>query len=145
EPLLSGEAADAIRARARASGFTEREVHFIERAADWDEVRAAGANLSLFGARRLVEIRMHSGKPGGAGGGALVSLRAAKDPDTLSLILTPRLDRDAQAAEWVRALDAVGGWVQVWPVETQRLVGWLRARSRALGMEAEPQALEILA
>ncbi len=145
EPLLAGEAADAIRARARAVGFTEREVHFIERAADWDDVRAAAANLSLFGARRLVEIRMHSGKPGVAGGAALVALLKPKDPDTLYLILTPRLDRDAQAAEWVRTLEAVGGWVQVWPVEAQRLVGWLRARARALGLEAEPEALEILA
>jgi DNA polymerase-3 subunit delta len=35
--------------------------------------------------------------------------------------------------------------VQVWPVEAQRLVGWLRARARALGLEAEPEALEVLA
>jgi DNA polymerase-3 subunit delta len=145
EPLLSGEAADAIRARARAAGFTEREVHFIERAADWDEVRAAGANLSLFGARRLVEIRMHSGKPGVAGSAALVALLKVKDPDTLYLILAPRLDRDAQAAEWLRTLDAVGAWVQVWPVDPQRLVGWLRSRARALGLEAEPEAMEVLA
>jgi DNA polymerase III subunit delta len=145
EPLLTGEAADAIRERARAAGFTEREVHFIERAADWDDVRASGANLSLFGARRLVEIRMHSGKPGVAGGAALVSLLKAKDPDALYLILAPRLDRDAQAAEWVRTLDAVGGWVQVWPVEAQRLVGWLKGRSRALGLEADADALELLA
>jgi len=67
EPLLAAEAADAVRARARGAGFTEREVHFIERAADWDEVRASAANLSLFGARRVVEIRLTSGRPGAAG------------------------------------------------------------------------------
>ena len=145
EPLLTGEAADEIRERARAAGFTEREVHFIERAADWDDVRASGANLSLFAARRVVEIRMHSGKPGVAGGAALVALLKPKDPDTLYLILTPRLDRDAQGSEWVRTLDAVGAWVQVWPVEAQRLVAWLRARSRKLGLEADAEALELLA
>ena len=52
EPLLGGEAADAVRARARAAGFSEREVHFIERAADWDELRGSAANRSLFGDRR---------------------------------------------------------------------------------------------
>jgi DNA polymerase-3 subunit delta len=88
---------------------------------------------------------MHSGKPGVAGGAALVSLLKAKDPDAVYLILTPRLDRDAQAAEWVRTVDAVGGWVQVWPVEAQRLVGWLRGRCRALGLEADADALELLA
>ena len=34
EPLLTGEAADAVRARARADGFTERESHFLERGSD---------------------------------------------------------------------------------------------------------------
>jgi DNA polymerase III subunit delta len=145
EPLLTGEAADAIRERARALGFSEREVHFIERAADWDDVRASGANLSLFGAQRVVEIRMHSGKPGVAGGAALVALLKAKDPDTVYLILAPRLDRDAQGAEWVRTLESVGGWVQVWPVDAQRLVAWLRGRCRKLGLEADAEALELLA
>jgi DNA polymerase III subunit delta len=145
EPLLSGEAADAVRARARAAGFTEREVHFIERAGDWDEVRASAANLSLFGARRVVEIRLASARPGVGGNAALVALLGTPDPDTLWLILAPRLDRDAQSAEWVRALEAKGVWVQVWPVDPERLVGWLRGRARRLGLEASGEALELLA
>src|SRR5205807_5992731 len=88
EPLLAAEAADAVRARARGAGFTEREVHFIERAAEWDEVRASAANLSLFGARRVVEMRLTSPRPGAAGNATLVALLEARDPDTLFLILT---------------------------------------------------------
>ena len=145
EPLLAGEAADAVRQRARAAGFTEREVHFIERAADWDAVRAAAANLSLFGARRVLEIRLASAKPGAAGNAVLSALLAARDPDTLFLILAPRLDREAQAAEWVRALEARGGWVQIWPVGVDRLVTWLAARCRRLGLEPGKEALELLA
>ena len=145
EPLLGGEAADAVRARAKAAGFTERAVHFIERASDWDEVRASAANLSLFGARRLLEIRLGTGRPGAAGNAALVSLLGARDPDTLLLVLTPRLDREAQGAEWVRTLEARGGWVQIWPVDAKRLVAWLRGRSRRLGLEPSEAALELLA
>jgi len=145
EPLLCGEAADAVRARARAAGFSEREVHFIERAGDWDEVRASAASLSLFGARRTLEIRLGTGRPGAAGNAALVALLTAGDPDTLLLILTPRLDREAQGAEWVRAAESRGAWVQVWPVDPQRLVAWLRNRCRALGLEAEAEALTLLA
>ncbi|MBV8341203.1 MAG: DNA polymerase III subunit delta, partial [Gammaproteobacteria bacterium] len=145
EPLLAGEAAAAVRASARKAGFTEREVHFIERAADWDAVRASAANLSLFGARRVLEIRLTSGKPGAAGNAVLSALLAATAADTLYLILAPRLERDAQGAEWVRAIEARGGWVQVWPVDPQRLVTWLAARSRSLGLEPERAALELLA
>ena len=145
EPLLSGEAADAIRARARADGFTEREVHFIERNSVWDEVRASTSNLSLFGARRLVEIRLATARPGAAGNAALVALAEARDPDLLLLVLAPRLDRDAQGADWVRAIEARGAWLSVWPVDARRLTDWLRGRCRKLGLEASDEALELLA
>ena len=145
EPLLAAEAADAVRARARGAGFTQREVHFIERAADWDEVRASAANLSLFAARRVMEIRLASGRPGTAGNAALIALLEARDPDTLFLILTPRLDRDAQGADWVRSVEAHGAWVQIWPVDSHRLVAWLKGRCRRLKLDASDEALELLA
>ena len=145
EPLLAGEAADAVRTRARAAGFSERAVHFIERAGDWDDVRAAGANLSLFAARRLTEIRLASARPGAAGNAALVALIEARDPDTLYLILAPRLDREAQSADWLRAVEAHGAWVPVWPIDGDKLVPWLRARARRLGLTLPDEALEVLA
>jgi DNA polymerase III subunit delta len=145
EPLLTGEAADAVRCRARASGFTERETHFLERGSDWDDVRASAGNMSLFGSRRVVEIRLPSGKPGVAGNKALVALLERPDPDTVFLILTPRLDRDAQSADWVRAVEERGAWVQVWPIDVDRLPGWLRGRCRRLKLEATDEALELLA
>lgn len=145
EPLLTGEAADAIRAKARAAGFSEREVHFLDRGSDWDDVRASAGNLSLFGSRRLLELRLPTGRAGVAGNNALLALLERADPDTLLLILTPRLDRDAQAAQWVRAVESHGGWVQVWPVEADRLVGWLRARCRRMRLEINEEALAFLA
>jgi DNA polymerase III subunit delta len=144
EPLLTGEAADAVRAAARAAGFTEREVHFVERAGDWEEVRGSARSLSLFGARRVLEIRM-SGRPGTAGNAALVGLLEAGDRDTLYLILTPRLDREAQGADWLRAVEAHGAWVPVWPVDAARLPGWLRTRARQMNLPANDAALELLA
>jgi DNA polymerase III subunit delta len=145
EPLLTGEAADAIRARARATGFTEREAHFLERGSDWDDVRASAGNMSLFGSRRVVEIRLPSGKPGVSGNKALVALLEHEDRDTVFLILTPRLDRDAQSADWVKAVEAHGAWVQVWPIDIDRLVGWLRGRARRLKLDVTDEALELLA
>jgi DNA polymerase III subunit delta len=145
DPLLTGEAADAVRAKARATGFTEREAHFLERGSDWDDVRASSGNMSLFGSRRVVEIRLPSGKPGVAGNKALVALLERDDRDTVFLILTPRLDRDAQSADWVRAVEARGAWVQVWPIDVERLPGWLRSRCRRLKLDATDEALELLA
>jgi DNA polymerase-3 subunit delta len=145
DPLLTGEAADAVRARVRAQGFTERDVHFLERGSDWDDVRASAGNMSLFSSRRLVEIRLPTGKPGTAGSAALVSLLQMNDPDTIFLILTPRLDRDAQSSSWVKAVETHGAWVQVWPVDADRLVGCLRGRARRLGLDVTADGLELLA
>lgn len=145
EPLLTGEAADAIRAGARAKGFTERDVHFLERGSDWDDVRASAGNMSLFGSRRVVEIRMPTGKPGVAGGAALVSMLESDDRDTVFLILTPRLDRDAQSSSWVKAVETHGAWVQVWPIDSDRIGTWLRARARRLGLDVTSDGIELLA
>src|SRR6476646_5030494 len=72
EPLLVQEAADAIRATARAQGYTERTVHTVAGAHfDWSEVLAAGGSLSLFADKQVVEIRVPSGKPGKDGSAAL--------------------------------------------------------------------------
>ena len=145
EPLLTGEAADAVRAAARAKGFTERDVHFMERGSDWDDVRASSSNMSLFGARRLVEIRMPTGKPGVAGGAALVSMLEIEDHDTVYLILTPRLDRDVQSANWVKSVETKGAFVQVWPIDSDRMTNWLRGRARRLGLDITAEGIDVLA
>jgi DNA polymerase III subunit delta len=144
EPLLTAEATDAIRAKARASGFTERETHFMERGGDWNDVRASANNLSLFAERRIVEIRLPTAKPGNAGSAAMVALLEGRDPDRLLIITAPKLG-DAQGSEWVRAVETHGALVQVWPVDASRLVGWLRTRAKRLRLNANDEALEILA
>src|SRR6185436_16828102 len=127
EALLVGEAADAIRARARRAGFDEREVIFIERVADWEAVRATSNNLSLFGSRKLIEIRLPSGKPGAGGSKAIVELLDGASPDNVYLMLTGKLEWEQNSSAWVKAFESAGAWLPVWPVELARLPQWLRA------------------
>jgi DNA polymerase III subunit delta len=146
EPLLVAEATDAIRARARALGFTEREVFFIERSsAVWDEIRQAAQSLSLFSSRRMVEIRMPGGKPGIAGAAVLLQLFQAAGEDLLVLIIADKLERETQSSEWMQALQQRGAWLPIWPVERSRLPQWLRSRFAAAGLTAAPDALALLA
>jgi DNA polymerase-3 subunit delta len=145
EPLLTGEAADAVRAKARASGFTEREVHFFDRGADWDVVRTSVSSMSLFAERRIVEVRLPTGKPGVTGARVLVDVINSLDSDTLLMVLTGRLDRDAQNAEWVRTLESKGAWLAVWPIPTDRLHAWLKARAKRMNLSVSDDAVELLA
>ena len=143
EALLVGEAADAIRARVRRAGFEEREVHFIERVADWDAVRASSNNLSLFGSRKLIELRLPSGKPGVGGANAIVELLADASPDNVYLMLTGKLEREQNNSAWVKAFDSAGAWLPVWPVELARLPQWLRARAATLELDLDDAAVQI--
>lgn len=143
EPLLVGEAADAIRAAARAAGYADRQVFFIDRSFNWDELRLASQSLSLFAERRLFELRMPSGKPD-KGAALLADLAAQQASDLTYLIITDKLDRKVMDAAWVQAIEKHGAWVPIFPVEAAALPGWLRARAKALHLEMDPQAAQLI-
>jgi len=131
EPLLQQEAADAIRAAARAQGYSERTVHTVAGAHfDWSEVLAAGGSLSLFADRQIVEIRIPSGKPGKDGSVALQQLaeQAQGNDSTLTLVLLPRLDKATRTGAWFGALESYGVTVQVEPIERRALPQWIAQR-----------------
>jgi DNA polymerase-3 subunit delta len=145
EPLLSLEAADAIRARARAGGFSERTVLSAERGFNWNELAASGASLSLFGDRKLIELRLPSGKPGTDGAQAIEAFCEKLPPDTLIMVTLPRLDRAGQSSAWFQALEARGMVINVFPVERPRLPDWIAARLARQKQSARPETLRFLA
>ena len=145
EPLLAMEAADRIRAAARAEGFAEREVLVAEGGFNWQDLILSGRSLSLFASRRILEIRIPSGKPGAEGGRALEEYCASLPPETLTLVLLPKLDRQAQGAKWFKALEQAGAAVQVHSVERGSLPRWIGARLGAQNQRADAATLQFLA
>jgi len=143
EPLLIGEAADAIRARARAEGYGSRELFSADRSFDWSELLASSQSLSLFSERRIIEVRMASPRPGREGGAMLARLASDPAPDTLLLVVTTRPERDTWSAAWFKAFEKNGVVVQSWPVEIGRLPQWIidRAARHGLAIDAEGAAL----
>ena len=106
EPLLVQEAADAIRAAARASGCSERQVHTVlNQHFDWSGLLGASQALSLFAERQLIEIRIPNGKPGDAGSKALQRYCEALSDDVVTLVQLPKLDRQQLSSGWFVALD----------------------------------------
>jgi DNA polymerase-3 subunit delta len=140
EPLLAQEAADAIRAAARAAGCSERQVHTVSGAHfDWSSLLGAAQALSLFADRQLVEIRIPSGKPGKDGSEALQryceTAAAAGGRDVITLVQLPRLDRSQQSSAWFAALDRAGLTIRVDPVERKALPQWIAERLAAQGQQ----------
>jgi DNA polymerase-3 subunit delta len=144
EPLLAAEAADAIRGRARAQGFSERQVYFAERGFDWNALRTEGQSLSLFAERRIIELKLPTGKPG-EGAEVLEEFVRRRAPDQLLLVLSGKIDRTTQKSAWVQAFERHGGWIQVWPVEAARLPAWIAARMRQRGLKPDTGAAALLA
>jgi DNA polymerase-3 subunit delta len=116
EPLLVQEALDAIRSQARGQGFETRELFIATTGFDWADLQNAAGNLSLFADKRIVELRLPTGKPGVKGSATIVELTEKAGSDLLFLVSAPKLDRSGAASKWAKALEAAGGYCQVWPL-----------------------------
>jgi DNA polymerase-3 subunit delta len=145
EPLLAQESADAVRLAARNKGFSGREVFHGEGKFDWGQLHNEANALSLFAEKKIIEIRISNGKPGDKGSKALCELCANPSPDNLLLVILPKLERSAQNSKWVKALEAVGAHIQVWPVTGDQLPRWIKQRLLESTITANQQAVEILA
>jgi DNA polymerase-3 subunit delta len=143
EPLQREEAADAVRAAARAQGYTEREVFEAERGFDWNLLSNASANLSLFASRRVLDVRLGNTKPADEGAEALKAFAADPAPDTILLVTCGKLERGGGA--WVTALEQAGVMIQVWPVDARQLPAWLERRLRSRGLVPDADAVTLLA
>lgn len=145
EHLLALEAADKIRRAARAAGHTERDVLTVERTFKWGELLAANQALSLFGDKKLIELRIPSGKPGKDGGAALQAYAKDLSPDNLTLITLPKLDWQTAKAAWVASLQQAAIYIEIPNVERAHLPNWIGQRLAAQGQSADRSALDFIA
>ena len=145
EHLLALEAADKIRRAARANGYSERDVLTVERNFKWGELLAANQELSLFGDKKLIELRIPTGKPGKDGGAALQAYAKDLSPDNLTLITIPKLDWQTAKAAWVAALQQGAVYIEIPVVERAALPGWIGVRLAAQGQSADRQGLDFIA
>lgn len=144
ELLLAQEALDAIRAEARRRGFGSREVHVVTPGFDWNEIAAAAGSMSLFADRRIIELRLPTGKPGRDGSAAIADLMRQTGDDLMVLVEAPKLDKAGASSKWVKEIETVGAHVQVWPVAPRELPGWIAARMRAFGLAPDADAIRLL-
>lgn len=148
EPLLVIEAADSIRASARQQGVSEREVIVTHQYFKWDEFGLASGNLSLFGERKLVDLRIPNGKPGKQGGEALVRFARELDPQgggDVTVITLPQLDWATRKTAWFVALAEAGVVLECNAPDLSHLPQWIAERLARQHQEAPREALEFIA
>lgn len=145
ETLLVQECADHLREACRKQGFSERQVYHVDNSFDWNIIVNEISALSLFADRKLIELRIPSGKPGDAGTQAIEQFCAQGGSDIVMLILCDKLDSSAQRTKWHKAVDATGVTIPIWPVDAQQLPRWIEQRLRSRNLTATPDAVQLLA
>lgn len=145
EPLLIQESLDALRAAARAQGFSERQVLDADKSFDWSQLTQAAASLSLFATRRLIEVNLPSGAPGVEGGQALRGLADAPPPDTVILLICGEIDWKSRKSAWYGALENKGASLYIEAIKPEQLPAWIKSRLAAANLKAGDDAIELLA
>jgi len=145
EPLLVIEAADAIRAAARRNGFDERNVLTAISGFNWVELHHAAGNMSLFGGRTLIDLRIPTGKPGRDGSAAIQDYCVNPSPDSLLLVTLPGLDWAEEKAAWLKALTEAGVAVKLIPPNLAELPNWIAARLRRQKQSTDADGLRFIA
>ncbi len=143
EDLLRIEAADALRARAKTLGFTERQVFDVEGSFDWNAVHASLAAMSLFSSQRIIELRLPTTKPGKDGGKLIEDYCAQPAPDVLLLIVGGEWSKKHEGA-WTRAVDRAGVLLPMWPLKPNERSAWIASRLQSRGVQADRDAVALL-
>ncbi len=145
EPLQKEQALKVLRAAANEHGFSERVVLDVDDKFDWGLLLTESQSMSLFGDKRLLELRIPNTKPGDQGSKALVAFLEQCPDDVMLLIVSGKLEKQQKNSKWYKAIDAKGGCIQVWPIEKAQLPHWITQRMAGMSMQATPDALLLLA
>jgi DNA polymerase-3 subunit delta len=145
EQLLVQESRDEVIKAAQAQGFTERSVHQVTLGFSWDELAQDSSAPSLFATRKILDLRLPTGKPGNEGSRALIEMAQAADSDVLLLVSCGDWGIAMRKLKWVKELAKVGVLVEIWPIKPQQLPGWIRQRMKRAGLDPEPAAVALLA
>ncbi len=144
EPLQMMEAGDRIRAACREQEYLEREVLDVDRHFDWQRFSDVAATMSLFSSRRILDLRMPTGKPGREGSQVLKQYLERPAEDTILLITSGKLDAASKLAAWYKAIDKAGALLACWPVTLDRLPAWVQQRFIATNMQPDREVVDFV-
>ncbi len=142
EPLQRMEATDMIRAAADRAGYRNREFFFVEGDFDWNTLTLSSGNVSLFGGKQFLDIRLQTNKLGSAGAAFLQSVLDTPCDDRLFLVQADKADG---RLAWVKKAAKAGVWVQVYQKNMRDMKAWLGERALRAGLTAEDGVIHFIA
>ena len=145
EPLFVMEAADQIRAHAKTQGYSERSLFVVSAGFAWEQLTLASKNLSLFSGKKIIDLRIPTGKPGKEGSEALQRYCEQLTPDILTLITLPALDWSTQKTVWFETLRKTAVSLELNTPSHHELPRWIASRLARQNQRADSDTLQFLA
>lgn len=144
-PLLVIEAGDAIRSAAREQGIHERETLVVGKGFRWEQLFLASGNISLFGDRKLIDLRIPGGKPGRDGSEALQRYVQQPANDQITVISLPEIDWAVRKSTWFKALENAAVVLELNTPERNALPDWIAQRLARQQQQADADTLNFIA
>ncbi|QUX96417.1 DNA polymerase III subunit delta [Marinomonas sp. CT5] len=142
EVLLCQEAADSIRKAGQNHQIEERLRYVADAQFDWQEVINENQSLSLFSSRRMFDIQID--KMGEKHTKALTQLSQSLSEDNVILLTLPKIDARTQKTKWFSQLESQGVFVQIWPIDANRLPTWIQQRAKTLNLSLTREAASLI-
>lgn len=145
EPLLMLESADLIRHRARELAYDDRQVLELAGNSDWSQLMDSAAAVGMFAPRKLLEVRLPTGKPGVTGAKVIQRFLEMPMEGVVTVFSMPTPDWTASKAAWWQAMTKACTVIECKPVPREVLPRWLSERLAQNGQSAGRDALEAFA
>lgn len=145
EPLQISEMSDLIRHSARQAGFSEREIFSTDTGFEWSDITTAAASISIFGDKKVLDVRVPSANFGNDGAKTLIRYCEKLPINTILLITCGKLNSASMKTRWFEAVDKVGITIQVKQPEGNELLQWLQNRLLLRGLNTDRAGIQLLA
>ncbi len=145
EPLHLKEAVDAIRLKAKAEGFTERETLHVDKKFKWEMLFASMGTMSLFAEKKIMELHIPTGKAGAAGSKAIVQFVENLPLDICLIIQCEQWSAANDKTKWVKTIEKLGTFMRVYMPKANEFGQWLRQRCQKIGLKVESDTITLLA
>ena len=145
ESLQIQELVDQIYNKAKSEDYLEKTNYIISKQTDWTFLKSSSENYDLFGAKKIIEIKLIGSGPGAAGSKALKDYAINPDPSKILIVSAEGLERKTHSSAWIKALEAAGCLLLINPITLNQLPRWIVETGKKYQLNIASQASSLLA
>ncbi|MFD2166052.1 DNA polymerase III subunit delta [Thalassotalea euphylliae] len=144
EPWQKNDSLAQIKSAALHQGFDELIRFAIDDKFDWSELLSEYNAMSLFAARRVIELEFLSSKLNDKAQKAIAEIVEQPNPDTVLLFHGDKLDGATTNRKWFKSLNNLGFYVAIYDLDSKGMSLWLSKQLRHYQLTLDRQSQNLL-